>query len=177
MTLLFLSEPSGRASHLSSTAEQNNFMCLQSLYWLRKADKNQFSREGKKAASSQLQAEEVPHFRQTGVEVMGRDKPQKPTPLRTGWAGCTTPWTIWSHTGFATFRKWYSTIRHPCLGTFGQTASKARAFHSTPLCLHSQWHKCIPDRNWGQNKPSWLTPSPLLPKHREETNWNPDVKG
>lgn len=73
MTLLFLSEPSGRASCLSSTAEQNNFMCLQSLYCLRKADKNQFSREGKKATSSQLQAEEAPRFRQTGAQVTGRN--------------------------------------------------------------------------------------------------------
>lgn len=88
---------------------------------------------------------------------MGRDKSQKHTPLRTRWAGCTTAWAMWSHIGFAAFRNWYSTIEHPGPGTVGQTASEARAFHSTPLRLHSQWHKCNPDGNWGQNMPSWLT--------------------
>lgn len=87
----------------------------------------------------------------------GQRLTQKPTPLKAGWAGCTTAWAIWSHTGFAAFRKWYSTTGHPGPGIFGQNASEARAFHPTPLCLHRQWHKCTPDGNWGQNMPSWLT--------------------
>lgn len=41
---------------------------------------NQFSREGRKAASSQLQAAEVPHFRQASMEVMSRNEHLKPTP-------------------------------------------------------------------------------------------------
>ncbi|KAK4815351.1 hypothetical protein QYF61_000183, partial [Mycteria americana] len=98
MTLLFLSEHLGRASRPSSTAEQDNFMRLQSLYRLMKTDKNQFSREGRKAASSPLQAEEVPHFRQTGVDVTGRDEHQKPTPP--GWLR--SPLNN-GHRGFATF--------------------------------------------------------------------------
>lgn len=42
---------------------------------------NQFSREGRKAASSQLQAAEVLPFRQVSTEVMSRDEHLKPTPL------------------------------------------------------------------------------------------------
>lgn len=163
MTLLLLSNPSGRASCLSSIAEQKHSMCLQSLYQLRKADKNQLSREKKGCFFPVTGWRRFP-FQTNWCGGHGQRQTPETTPLRTGWTGCTTAWASWGHTGFAAFRKWHSTIGHPGPGTFGQSASEARAFHPTPLCLHSQWHKCTPDRNWAQNMPSWLTCQPASAK-------------
>lgn len=164
MTLLFLSEPSGRASHLPSTAEQNNFMCLQSLP-TKKSTQESVQPRGKKGYFFPVTGWRISSF-QT-IWCGGHRQRQTPESYtsqdRLGWLHTIT-WVIWSHTGFAAFRKWYSTIGHPGLGTFGQTASEARAFHPTPLCLHSQWHKCSPDGNWGQNMPSWLTRLPTSAK-------------